>query len=136
ISPLTRLLDEYADPRGREAMRGMAAERISVDKYKAHYGDKLYRSLPVNRDSKGWCSDKEIRIGELYKMDCRTKQIALLSDGRVMEWSGTLEQELAEMRASGIDAPTIERRRKVKQWFVTWVKMDGTHVHDVTHVDH
>src|SRR5690606_32197900 len=110
------------------AMRGMAAERISVDKYKALYGEKLYKSLPVNRDSKGWCTDKEVRIGEFYKMDCRTKQLALLSDGRVLEWSGALERELAEMAASGLEAPTVERRRAVKQWFVTWVKMDGTNV--------
>src|SRR5690606_14315507 len=34
-NPLTVFLDEYADPWGRGAMRGMAAERISVDKYKA-----------------------------------------------------------------------------------------------------
>src|SRR5690606_29070243 len=61
-NPLTVYFDENADPFGRGAMQCVVAERISVDKYKALYGDKPYQNVPVSRDSEGWFGDREVRV--------------------------------------------------------------------------
>lgn len=126
-NPLTVYLDEYADPWGRGAMRGMVSEKISVSKYKALFGDEAYSNLPGVRDTKGWHDDKKVRIGEFYRMDCRQEQLALLSDGRAERWSRALEEDLESLKATGRDISVVERR-KVKRWYCTWVKMDGANV--------
>lgn len=126
-NPQTVVFDENADPFGRGSMRCVVADRISVDKYKALYGHDLWSNVQVARDSQGWIDDTEVRIAEYYRMDCREKTIALLSDGRVEDWSQALEDELKAMQADGEELKIV-RKRKVKQWYCTWHKVDGENV--------
>jgi len=123
-NPLTIFFDGLADPFGRGAMQCLVTDRISKSAYKALYGGKP-TNIEVSNDAEGWFSDKEVRIAEYNRMNCREREIALLSDGRVVQYDKDLERELAAMRASGLDAPTIKRKRKRKQWYMTWWKIDG-----------
>lgn len=127
-NPMTVYFDEQADPFGRGSMRCVVAERISIDKYRALYGEKTYTNLPVSRDGKGWHSSTEVRIAEYYRRGCDTKTIALLSDGRVMDYSRALDAELKQMSEELGTEVRILRKRKVQHWYVEWAKIDGTHV--------
>lgn len=120
-NPLTVYFDEEADPFGRGAMRCVVAERISKDKYKMLFGDKAATNLPTPRDSRGWVTDTEVRIGEYYKMVAETQTLALLSDGRVMPYSRALDTELKALGGS----ITIVQKRKALKWFCEWYKIDG-----------
>lgn len=126
-NPLMVYFDNQADPFGRGAMRCVVADRIAVDEYKALYGD-AWTNIPVARDSKGWFTDQEVRIAEYYRMEARTKKVALLSDGRVEELTPTLKDELARLSTATGQEVRIERDRTIKQWYCRWVKIDGAQV--------
>lgn len=127
-NPQTVYLDEHADPWGRGARRGMVCTRMSVASYKAQFGDRAYASIQAARDSQGWVTNNEVRVAEYYRAAAEDKEIALLSDGRVVDWNSEMERILAELKASNVDAPTVQRRRKVKRWYITWWKVDGINV--------
>lgn len=127
-NPQTVYFDGGADPYGRGARRCVVAERISNEVYEATYGDEPYKNLPASRDSHGWINQDGIRIAEYYKMGTREKEIALLSDGRVMPWSKEAETELATFNAEEGTDVKVERKRKVQETFVTWYKVDGMRV--------
>lgn len=128
-NPLTVYWDEGADPFGRGSMQCVVAERISVDAYKALYGDEAFTNVEVSRDSRGWLSaDKEVRVAEYYKMIPTQVTKAELSDGRTVVWSQKLEDEIKAMTEAGLQAPTVERKRKVTEWVCRWAKIDGANV--------
>lgn len=130
-NPQTVYFDENADPFGRGSMRCVVAERISVEKYKKLYGIDAWTNVQVARDSQGWVDDTQVRIAEYYRMDCRERTIALLSNGRTETLTRDLEEEIERhnsMLEPGEEAITILRKRKVKDWYVTWYKVDGATV--------
>lgn len=127
-NPLTAFFDQQADAFGRGAQRVLIADRITAASYKAKYGDRSFQNLPVTRDSQGWCDSDEVRIGEYYRVDHQSKKIALLSDGRVMDWSTALERELAQQREAGLHDISVIRTRTVQKPVVTWAKIDAAQV--------
>lgn len=124
-NPQTVYFDGGADPYGRGARQCVVADRISKDEYEATYGEEGYTELPAARDSHGWVNEDGVRIAEYYKMGTRDKTIALLSDGRVMDWSKEAEAELAQFNAEEGTQVKVEKTRKVPETFVTWYKVDG-----------
>lgn len=126
-NPLTMFFDEHADPYGRGASRVLVADRISIEKYKTLYGKRGTESLPVTNDSRGWITDKEIRVAEYYRKDCDEREIALLSDGRVLP-AENVRDTLAQLEAQGVAVPTVNRTRYVYDWYVEWAKIDGARV--------
>lgn len=131
-NPFTVMWDPIAtDPCKRDARWAIVAERISKDEYKERFQGFRPTAFNATRDGKGWLGDKDVRIAEFYKKTCTTKTIALLSDGRVVDYDAKFKKikgELEQMQAAGMPVPTVERTRKVEVYSVTWCKVDGANV--------
>lgn len=122
-NPLTVYWDPTDQtPCKREQGQCVVATRISIDRYKALYGDKNYKNVEVSRDNRGWVDDKQVRIAEYWKKIWEDKEIALLSDGRVVDYDKDLE---AELKSIGNEVPTIVKKRKTKVCKIRWWKVDG-----------
>ena len=130
-NPLTAFWDPEATcPCKSDAMWGLVAERISIEKYEALYPDFDPVSIAMSRDSRGWATDKEVRIAEYFKKIPVTKTIAQLSDGRIVDYDTEqkeLEEYLASQHPDGDYVRTV-RTRQVKTWRVEWYLVDGAHV--------
>src|SRR5690606_13567813 len=127
-NPLTVFFDQLADEFGRGAQRVLIADRISADSYRAQFGDRAWQNLPVARDSQGWVDRTEVRIGECYRREFRSRKLALLSDGRVMESGSALQSEIERLRAAGLSDLRVVRERVVKKPVIVWAKIDGEQV--------
>lgn len=131
-NPLTAFFDQHADEFGRGAKRVLIADRISVDEYKAQFGDRAYQNLPVARDSQGWVDRHEVRIGEFYKVEYRDKKLVLLSDGRVLQGasSAIVQREIEALKGQGLisEGVSVARERTVQQPVIVWTKLDGGQV--------
>lgn len=131
-NPFTVMWIGGTDPCKRDADAAVVAERISKALYKARFPGFRPTSFQTTRDSKGWLTDKDVRIAEVYKKKTTYKTIAQLDDGRVIDYNASAKrvlQELAEFAASeGKPAPKVERTRRVELTKVVWYKTDGANV--------
>lgn len=128
-NPLTVVRDpESTDPCGADAQWAMEGGRISTDKFEAEYPDFTASSFAMSRDSLGWYSDGQIRVVNDFKRFAVEKEIALLSDGRVIDYTKkekSVEEHLARTKA---EAATVMRTRKVKTYKIRYAKCDGTQI--------
>jgi hypothetical protein len=123
---------ECTDPCGADANWVMIGGRISTEKYEALYPDAGKSSFSMSGDSEGWFTDKEIRVVDYYERIPVEKTIALLSDGRVIDYTSVerkVEQNLKESNPDGKYAKVV-KTRKVQDWKVRWVKVDGSQILD------
>lgn len=133
-NPLTVLFDPSSqDPCKRDQMRCVVAERISRKQFEAEYPGYIPQSIEVTRDSRGWATKDEVRVAEYYKRVCKKKKIALLSDGRVVDYTADLKRivdagELDALAEAGLSNVTIEDVRTTDSWSVKWWKVDGCQV--------
>src|SRR5271165_5636047 len=142
-NPQTVVWDpECNDPTAGDANKCMIAERIHEDVYKALYGseDESGVSLNFSRDSYGWFTDHEVRIGEYFERVPYEKEIALLTNGDVVDYNDELKEREALFDSRGVtneaagvvriatDKDGNQKIRKTITWKVLWVKMDGTRV--------
>ena len=131
-NPQTVYFDDKADPYGRGAMRVAIVERMPVAEYESLYGE-MPSNMQAARDGKGWLTKDEVRIARYYRKDFRDKKIALLSDGRIMPYTGALDDELKAMNAAvqqheGAKSVTVTKTRTVKEAYVTWWLQDGKRI--------
>jgi len=132
IKPIHNPLTVYFDPLSLDAVkrdqtRCVIAERISKDFYKAKYGDQPVDITISRNDNRDWVTDKGVRIAEFFKLVPFTKEIALMSDGRVVDFDKELKKIQEELK-SVEGAPTVERTRKVETFKVKWWKVDGANI--------
>lgn len=130
-NPFTVYWGLSSDPCKADAPWCVVAERISKDVHKAQYPNAELSSIQVPRDNRGWSNDKDMRVAEYWKRTCKDREIAQLSDGRIVEFGAdlkSLQDQIAEMVDEGIAVPTVVRTRKVKAWFVTWWKINGVEI--------
>jgi hypothetical protein len=131
-NPLTVIRDpESTDPCGGDAMWCMVGDRISKDKYEAEYGDydQLGLSFDMSRDGMGWRVDDMIRVVEYFEKIPYDKEIAQLSDGRIIDYSDKEKAVEAHLSKDPTGkAATVVRTRKVRGWKVRWVKCDGARI--------
>lgn len=84
----------------------------------------------VTSDMRDWYSDKEVRVAEYWKKEPVTREILLLSDGRVVD-ADDFNAEAAANPPMGEDgAPlyepvTVEQRRQVESYKVTMEIVSG-----------
>jgi Phage P22-like portal protein len=140
-NPQTVIWDpQCADPCAGDANRCIVAERIHEDIYHSLYKDGSGQSLNVSRDSYGWFTDNEVRIGEYFERVPTEKWIAKMTDGTVK----TYDQELKDVEKGfdehgithdqhGVTRIAKDKRghlmvRKTIVWKVLWVKIDGSNV--------
>jgi hypothetical protein len=128
-NPLTVVRDpESTDPCGGDAQWAMEGGRISTDKFEADYPDMIASTFSMSRDSLGWYSDGQIRVVNFFERFAIKKEIALLSDGRVIDYTRkekAVEEHLARTKS---DAATVVRTRMVNSYKIRYTKCDGTHI--------
>lgn len=129
-NPLTVIRDpESTDPWGADAMWCMVGDRISKDKYDVEYPDDMSVNFSMSRDGMGWRTDGMVRVVEYFEKVPVDKEIAQLSDGRVIDYTDkekAVEEHL--QKSAGVEAATVVRTRKVRGWKVRWVKCDGARI--------
>ncbi len=132
-NPQTVVWDpECNDPCAGDAMWGMIGDRISKDKHRALYPNQEDGSFQMQRDSAGWFTSDEVRVVDYFERVPYTKEIALLSNGRVVDYTPEQKQidehlDAHKMTAKDGVARTV-RTRKVLKWRVMWVKCNGATV--------
>ena len=140
FNPFTVFWDPLAqDPRKRDQNRCAISERISRDTHEALYGKKAAekaKSVPISHDNKNWFTIDQIRVAEYFKRIPIEKEIALLTDGRVVELTDEIRKALEEAEnAENVDVVKIARNaegnqkiRTAKTFQIRWWKVDGTQI--------
>lgn len=132
-NPLIAIWDPTdPDPCKRNARWAFTAERIDKEEYRELYKGFRPTAFQASMDAKGWIGSKDIRVAEYYKKKTTLRTIALLSDGRVVDYDAKTKRilsDLDELRAEGGNKiPKVERTRQVEDCTVIWCKVDGANV--------
>lgn len=136
-NPFTVHLDPSAkDYLKRDAEWGLITERMSKDLYEATYPDVQPATLDLSQHDHDWLNDKEVRVCEYYKRMRRKKTIALLDDGRVIDYDTirAIEDELLDPPpGSGIKPLRVKLDKHGKKMireadttYIRWWKLSGT----------
>lgn len=133
ILPIHNVLTVYFDPLSmdpvkRDQKRCAIEEIISHDDYEAKYGKKITPAdIQFSALNNRWITTDTIRVAEFFKMIPVKKEIALMSDGRVVDFNDELKKIQSELE--GIpDAPTVKRTRVVDLFKVRWWLVDGNNI--------
>lgn len=128
-NPLTVVRDpESTDPCGADAQWAMEGGRISTEKFEDEYPELTASSFAMSRDSLGWYTDGQIRVVNYFDRFSIEKEIAMLSDGRVIDYTEkekAVEKHLAKMK---LESATVMRTRMVKSYKIRYAKCDGTQI--------
>jgi len=119
--------DEY-DKRG--ASHGFLIEDVDIEEFKREHPDVAITDFSADAYSTGvctsWFRDNTMRIAEYWVKTPITKNLALLSDGRVID-KDEEEAVLDELAEKGI---TIVKERSVQSHKVQMYKMNGAEIYD------
>jgi hypothetical protein len=118
---------EADDPCCGDAMWGMIGDRISKEKYRSLFSGSDPVSFDMARDSAGWFTGEEVRVVDYFERVPYKKTIALLSDGRVIDYDKKQQATDDDLddQEGGTAAATVVKTREVLKWRVMWVKCDG-----------
>lgn len=114
----------------RDAEWALVTERINRDAYIAQYGEPG-SDLDLSHLDHDWVNEKEIRVAEYYKRMRRKKTLALLDDGRVIDYDTikAIEDELRDPPpGSGIAPIRVIRKREADSTYIRWWKVSGAGV--------
>lgn len=112
----------------RDAWWGLITERIGRDQFEAEHSDTDMKSLDLSVQDRDWLSSDEVRVAEYYKRIRTEKTIAMLSDGRIMDYDEIklIEEELANPPlGSGLEPVKVLKKRKTDSTFIRWWKVYG-----------
>lgn len=131
-NPFTVYFDPSAkDYLKRDAEWALITERMSKDLYDATYPDTQPSDLDLSKHDHEWLNDKEVRVCEYYKRMRRKKTLALLDDGRVIDYDAikAIEEELRDPPpGSGIAPIRVLKKREADTTYVRWWKLSGAGV--------
>lgn len=128
-NPLTVVRDpESTDPCGADAQWAMEGGRISTEKYKAEYPDMDPTTFSMSRDSLGWYTDGQIRVVNYFERFAFEKEIALLSDGRTIDYTQKEKAVEKHLERTGAEAATVMRVRTVRSYKIRYAKCDGASI--------
>ena len=134
-NPLTVYFDPLSlDPIKKDQMRCVIAERISVELYKSMYDSQPIDITITGNDDRGWVTSKGVRIAEYFKKVPVEKEIALLTDGRVVPFDKELKKiagELENVEGGATIAKNKDgslKTRTVKTFNIEWYKVDGANI--------
>lgn len=122
----------------RDAEWVLITERINKDVHDAQYPGVDASDLDLSQHDHDWLNDKEVRVAEYYKRMRRKKTIALLDDGRVIDYDTikVIEDELRDPPpGSGIKPIRVKLDKHGKKMireadttFIRWWKLSGAGV--------
>jgi len=113
----------------RDAEWALISERTNRDAFEAEHPDLEPADLNLNSHDHDWLNDKEIRVAEYFKRMRRKKTLALLDDGRVIDYDAirVIEKELADPPpGSGIAPIRVLKKRESDSTYIRWWKLCGT----------
>src|SRR5208283_1891194 len=108
----------------------MIGERINKDLYEEEYGPDIAFNFDMARDGMGWRTDDMIRIVNYFERVPYEKEIAQLSDGRVIDYTDkekAVEKHLGRVDPNGNIAQVV-KTRTVESYKVSWFKCDGARI--------
>jgi hypothetical protein len=112
----------------RDAMWGFLVEDIDIEVFNDRYPDAVINDFSVDTYTKGACSlwfkDNTVKIAEYWRVELVDREIALLSDGRVIDLKEE-EQVLDELAAKDV---IIVQKRKTKLRKVESYIMNGAEI--------
>ena len=112
----------------RDAMWAFLTVWMAKDEYKLKYPDSQGANWDQEKYSRTWCrswfEDDRVRVAEYWVKTPITKEIGLLSDGRVIDVKEEAEA-LGELAAQGI---TVVKTRSVKSHKIQVYVLDGNGV--------
>jgi hypothetical protein len=117
----------------RDAGWALVTERMARDAYDAQYPDATPSDLDLSHHDHDWLNEKEVRVAEYYKRMRRKKTLALLDDGRVIDYDAikAIEDELLDPPpGSGIKPIRVLKKREADTTFVRWWKISGAGIID------
>lgn len=126
-NPLTVDFDPLcADPVKRGQNKCSISEWIPHEIYESMYDDEGGVSIMKTRDNNWWINEKAVRVAEFFKREPIKKTIALMSDGRVVDYDEVkdVEEDLAQSEG----AATVVKTRTVDTYQVKWWKVSGNKV--------
>jgi Phage P22-like portal protein len=132
-NPLTVIRDpESTDPCGADAKWAMVGDKISNEAYDAEFPEFAGKrsTFMMSRDSLGWYNVDQTRVVEYFERVPFDKEIALLSDGRVVDWTDkekAVEKHLSKTGRDGSYAKVV-RTRKVRTHKIRYTKCDGANI--------
>lgn len=121
----------YVDPGAtdflkRDANWWIITERIDGETFEDEYPGKDKTNIELDSDDNSfWFTEDEVRIAEYWRKVPKQKELALLSNGAVVELTKDVKAISDEMEAAGI---TIERTRMVRGHVIEWVKVSGADI--------
>lgn len=128
-NPLTVVRDpESTDPCGGDAQWAMEGGRISTEKYESEYPEITESTFSMSRDSLGWYSDGQVRVVNYFERFSIEKEIALLSDGRVIDYTKKEKAVEAHLERTKTESATVVRTRTVKTYKIRYAKCDGSSI--------
>lgn len=109
-----------------DAMWAFVTFDMSREERKEKWPDKPIIDWSQNRDQnhgncRSWFKDDVVRVAEYWEKIEVTKNIALMSDGRILD----IDEEKPVMDELAAQGVTIVKQRKVKSFKVQMTKMDG-----------
>ena len=131
-NPFTVHFDPSAkDTLKRDAGWALITERLAKKDYESQYPDTGTADLDLSQHDHDWINDNEVRVAEYYKRIRRKKTLALLDDGRVIDYDTikAIEEELRDPPpGSGIKPIRVLRTREEDSTFIRWWKLSGVGV--------
>jgi len=128
-NPFTVHFDPSAkDYLKRDAGWAIISERMAKDDYEAQYDELDASGLDLSKNDHDWLNAKEVRVAEYYKRMRRKKTIALLDDGRVIDYATikAIEEELKDPPpGSGIKPIHVLKKREADSTYIRWWKLSG-----------
>jgi hypothetical protein len=112
----------------RDAWWALISERISRKEYEAMHPDMDAADLDLSSRDQDWLTSDEIRICEYYKRVRKEKTLALLDDGRTIDYDSirVIEAELRDPPpGSGIAPIRVVKKRKAEGTIIRWWKLSG-----------
>jgi hypothetical protein len=112
----------------RDAWWGLVTERISLEEFESTYPDLEQADLDMADRDQDWITSDEIRICEYYKRVKKKRTLALLDDGRTVDYDviKAIEEELRDPPpGSGIAPIRVVRKREADGTIIRWWKLSG-----------
>ncbi len=114
----------------RDATHAFLISMMDIDEFKENHPDVSITDFSLEQYHKGYCSgwfrDNQIRTAEYWVKTPVMKEIALMSDGRVLDL-GDEEKVIDELSAMGV---TVVKKRSVKSHKVQMYKMNGAEIYE------
>lgn len=112
----------------RDAWWAFITERVSAKEFESMHPEMELSDIDMADKDKDWINSDEVRICEFYKRVRKEKTLALLEDGRTIDYDSikAIEDELRDPPpGSGIVPIRVVRKRKAEGTIIRWWKVCG-----------